>query len=53
MISNDKSIIAAEVYVIWNDRILTLKRPISKLFLAEFSNQHAIEPAFINEKNVP
>ena len=39
-----------EAHVIWNYRIIILKRPINKLFLAEFSNQHDIEPTFINEK---
>ena len=37
IISYDKSVIAA-MDVIPNDRIITMKRPINKLFSVEFSN---------------
>ena len=53
IISNDKSVRAAKVDVTSNDRMTTLKKPINKLFPAEFSNQHTIDPTFVNEKNVP
>lgn len=53
VISNDLSVRAAKVDVTSHERIITLKRPINKLFPVEFSNQHIIEPTFFNEKNVP
>ena len=51
VISNDLSVRAAKVDVTWHERIITLKRPINKLFPVKFSNQHTIKPTFINDKN--
>ena len=53
IISNDKSVRAAKVDLTSNDKIISLKRSINKLFPVEFSSQHTIEPTFVNEKNVP
>ena len=52
IISIDKSIRAAKVDETLNDRIIISKRPINKLFPVEYSNQHTIEPTFVNEKNI-
>ena len=51
VISNDLSVTAAKVDVTSHERIITLKRPINKLFPVKFSNQHNIKPTFINDKN--
>lgn len=53
VISNDLSVRAAKVDVTSHERIITLKRPINKLFPVEYSNQHTIKPTFDNEKNIP
>ena len=44
---------SAKVDVISKDKIMTLKRPITKLFPVEFSNQKNIELNFVNGKNIP
>ena len=42
-----------KVDVISKDKIMTLKRPINKLFPLEFSHQKNIELNFVNEKDIP
>ena len=51
--SKDGKIRSAKVDVISKNKIMTSKRPINKLFSAEFSNQKNIELNFVNEKNIP
>ena len=51
--SKDGKIRSAKVDVISKDKIMTLKRPINKLFPVEFNNQKNIELNFVNEKIIP
>ena len=51
--SIDGKIRSAKFDVISKDKIMTLKRPINKLFPVEFSNQKNIKLNFVNEKNIP
>ena len=51
--SNDGKIRFAKVDVISKDKIMTLKRPIIKLFPVEFSNQKNIALNFVNEEDIP
>ena len=50
--SKDGKIRSAKVDVISKDKIMTLKRPINKLFPVEFSTQKNIELNFVNEKDI-
>ena len=50
--SKDGKIRSAKVCVISKDKIMTLKRPIIKLFPVQFSNQKNKELNFVNEKDI-
>ena len=51
--SKESEIKSEKVDVISKDKIMTLKRPINKLFPLEFSHQKNIELNFVNEKDIP